>query len=224
MAWSSQPEPTLRIVTELAANSEFIARRATYLDIGANHPTKDSQTWPLYRGGWRGVAVEPLKILRDHNRARVTDDNDVKTLWRTHRPDDVLVQEAIGATPGELSLYMSGRLGGLTSYDPAWHLNAYDRYSHDQRRIIVPMTTIDALCRRYQETLSRCEFVTIDVEGYENEILDGWSEVFRPRYVVIESYDRRTKRFDQDLIDRMKTRYDLIETVKVNTIWRRRDQ
>ena len=31
-----------------------------YVDVGANHPTEDSQSWHLECLGWRGLLIEPL--------------------------------------------------------------------------------------------------------------------------------------------------------------------
>jgi FkbM family methyltransferase len=36
-------------------------RNGVYVDIGAAHPTVTSLTWPLYKAGWRGVNVEPVR-------------------------------------------------------------------------------------------------------------------------------------------------------------------
>src|SRR6185369_13784792 len=44
----------------------------SYLDIGAHHPVKSSNTYLFYRGGGRGVLVEPnptyVKLLREQRK------------------------------------------------------------------------------------------------------------------------------------------------------------
>ena len=36
------------------------AANGFYVDVGANHPTEDSQSWHLECMGWRGLLIEPL--------------------------------------------------------------------------------------------------------------------------------------------------------------------
>lgn len=36
-------------------------KKGFYLDIGANHPTRNNNTYIFYLKNWRGVAVDPLK-------------------------------------------------------------------------------------------------------------------------------------------------------------------
>jgi hypothetical protein len=61
-----------------------MAANMTYLDVGAFHPTKLSNTYYFYRGGRRGVLVEP--------------NVDMAELLRTVRPKDVTLVAGIGIT------------------------------------------------------------------------------------------------------------------------------
>jgi hypothetical protein len=44
----------------------------TYVDVGANYPIKISNTYLLYRSGWRGLTVEPIPRLSRRHHVRVT--------------------------------------------------------------------------------------------------------------------------------------------------------
>ncbi|MDQ1483991.1 MAG: hypothetical protein QOF35_2067, partial [Actinomycetota bacterium] len=39
-----------------------------YVDVGANHPTKDSISRTFYDLGWHGITVEPLPDLAEQHR------------------------------------------------------------------------------------------------------------------------------------------------------------
>ena len=65
--------------------------RHPYLDVGCNHPFKLSNTYLLYRQGWRGLCVDPLPRFAP--------------LYRRWRPEDRFSNLAIGEVPGELPFY-----------------------------------------------------------------------------------------------------------------------
>jgi len=62
-----------------------------FVDVGANHPSKLSNTYRLYCMGMRGILVEPDAAL-----CRVL---------RTWRPDDVVVRSAISERDGIMPFY-----------------------------------------------------------------------------------------------------------------------
>ena len=47
----------------------FHGKPGTYVDVGANYPVKISNTYLLYRNGWRGLTVEPIPRLSKRHRA-----------------------------------------------------------------------------------------------------------------------------------------------------------
>ncbi|MDH5185316.1 MAG: FkbM family methyltransferase, partial [Gammaproteobacteria bacterium] len=62
-----------------------------YIDIGAQDPVVDSVSMGFYEQGWRGVNVEPTKQYSQK--------------LRTARPDEVIIQSAIGKNKGEIEFY-----------------------------------------------------------------------------------------------------------------------
>ena len=67
----------------------FKGRTGTYIDVGASHPFKISNTYLLYLKGWRGVTMEPIPRL--------------SKLHRKWRPQDIHLNSAAGETPGTLT-------------------------------------------------------------------------------------------------------------------------
>jgi FkbM family methyltransferase len=82
-------------------------------------------------------------------------------------------------TPLELALgHQVGTVRLSLSPDPSGHSAVLP---HGERFLEVPMTTLDNLC--VQEDVGRLDFVKIDVEGFEPEVLRGGRESivrFRP--------------------------------------------
>jgi FkbM family methyltransferase len=114
--------------------------------------------------GARVVAVEPQPRLAAFLRRILNGD-----------PGVTLVEEAIGAAPGELELLVSARTptvstGSRAFLDAVGKVPSFAWVAWDER-VRVPVTTLDALIARFGVPA----FVKVDVEGMEAEVLAGLS-------------------------------------------------
>lgn len=142
-----------------------------YVDIGANHPTNDSVSKAFYDRGWRGVHVEPVAEFAQ--------------LLREARPDEDVIEKAVGAETGELTLHVLPG-SGLSSLveDSARASSALLGYEHVD--IKVPVVTLDELLAPYAGR--DIHWLKIDVEGAELDVLRGWNaRRDRPWIMVVEA-------------------------------------
>jgi FkbM family methyltransferase len=143
--------------------------RGFYIDVGAQDPIVDSVSMGFYEEGWRGVHVEPVAIYAARLRAQ--------------RPDELVVQAALGAQRGTLRFFDVVETG-LSTADP--NIAARHRESgRTVREIEVPCLTLAELMAPYVDT--DVHWLKIDVEGYETAVLQGWTSAVRPWIVVVES-------------------------------------
>ncbi|WP_220432636.1 FkbM family methyltransferase [Saccharospirillum alexandrii] len=110
------------------------------------------------------VAVEPQPLLMDTLRRRYGKD-----------PKITLVEKAIGAEPGEATLFISTRTPTVTTMSREWITQVQQDASFQSvrwdREVTVPVTTLDALIELHGEP----RFCKIDVEGFELAVLQGLS-------------------------------------------------
>lgn len=111
---------------------------ARYLDIGANHPVKNSVTNFFYREGWRGVAVDPLPQFAN--------------LWSRHRPEDVFLTAVVGAAgnPEDAMNFFEYEPSVLSTGDPDRHRQL--RSDPDARHLAthtVPLMTAEQVVDAY---------------------------------------------------------------------------
>jgi len=141
-----------------------------YVDVGASEPTLRSVTRHFYDAGWQGVNVEPVAK--------------VHAMLVRDRPRDVNLCAAVGATHGALTFFEFEAEGISTlSEEFARHFIAQG-YACSRRTVEV--LTLKELCDAHG--LTRIDFMKIDVEGWERQVLEGgdWRR-FRPRVLLVEA-------------------------------------
>lgn len=142
-----------------------------YVDLGAQHPVTDSVTRAFYDRGWRGVHVEPVASYA--------------ALLRADRPDETVVEKAIGAAPGTMTLHVLED-SGLSSLVAESARAGEKTLGRSARTIEVPVITLDQLLAQHEGR--DIHFMKIDIEGAEKAALSGWSpEKFRPWIILVEA-------------------------------------
>jgi FkbM family methyltransferase len=146
-------------------------KSGTYIDIGAGHPVADNVSFWFYERGWRGIAVEPQEKL--------------VSLYARLRPRDIAVQCLVGSQSGEIDFHVIDRLHGLSTTMESLARQA-TQLGVDYRTVRMPVITLAQLCEEH--SVSDIDFLKIDVEGSETEVLRGgdWSR-YRPKVLVIEA-------------------------------------
>jgi FkbM family methyltransferase len=145
-----------------------------YIDVGASHPFLLSNTYMLYRQGWRGITVEPLPGLAE--------------LHRRWRPEDTLIQKAVGPIGGRRMLYELFP-SVLSTLDE----DVADRAVADGTAEIVgnyhiDVITLDTLLDRHAP--QHVDLLSIDLEGLDADVI--CSCVFatvKPRVIIVEFND-----------------------------------
>jgi FkbM family methyltransferase len=143
-----------------------------YIDIGAGHPVYDNVSFAFYLRGWRGITVEPNPWLAQ--------------LSEAVRPRDSRNQSLVGEKPGETTYYLVEDFHGLSTTVQSHALKAQSEFGKDLQAMTLPVTTLQALCEQHSSAV--IDFLKIDVEGAEGEVLLGgdWRR-FRPKVVLLEA-------------------------------------
>jgi len=128
----------------------------TFLDIGAFHPTKFSNTRALWERGFKGVYVEPSPSL--HQAFLDAIDGD---------PLMQLVTECIGNTAGEVEFFDSGDWAVSTT-DPAW-VEKWKSTGATFTAIKVRMITVPMLLET--SIHKTFDFISLDTENTVKMIL-----------------------------------------------------
>ena len=143
-----------------------------YIDIGAGHPVYDNVSFAFYLRGWTGITVEPNPWLAQ--------------LSEGVRPLDVRIQSLVGERPGAATYYLVEDFHGLSTTVEGHARAAHSKFGKRSQAMTMPLTTLQTLCEQYAP--AAIDFLKIDVEGAEREVLAGadWRR-FRPKVVIAEA-------------------------------------
>lgn len=148
-------------------------RTGAFIEAGANHPIHGSQSYPLAQRGWTGILIEPQ--LKFH------------PLLVAQRPESYIVRAACTSanTGATVDLHIPPH-DGLATLVP--NRDEFDVVYDQIER--VPTRTMDSIVDEWRQTTGsteRIRFLALDVEGYELEVLRGFSlTVHRPDLLLIE--------------------------------------
>jgi FkbM family methyltransferase len=145
------------------------ARSGFFVEVGANRPRQESQTWHLEQLGWTGVLIEPQPSLAEE-------------LRRVRSAQVFAVACSSPENAGRrMPLHVAGALSSLDR----------DRMAPGARAeqvIDVAVRTLDDILIEARAP-DRFEFLSVDVEGHELEVLGGFDFArWRPRLVLLEDH------------------------------------
>lgn len=151
----------------------FSGKIGKYMDVGANHPYKLSNTYLLYKNNWRGINVEPIPYLYKN--------------IKKNRPQDINLNVGVGREKSSITFYeMQPTVLSTFNHD------VYESLITNGQAVLrnaykVPVVTVTDIYREHMLN-QNLDLLLIDTEGFEIEVLNGidW-ELVRPQLVIIEA-------------------------------------
>jgi FkbM family methyltransferase len=145
-----------------------------FVDVGAHHPMRFSNTYMLYKMGWRGINLDatPGSMV----------------LFNKLRKEDTNIEAGVSDKNEILNFY--------TFNEPA--LNTFNEEKANQiikdspynliQKHEIKTTTLSDILSKHIKIGVQIDFFTIDVEGYDLKVLksNDWNK-FKPKVIVVES-------------------------------------
>jgi FkbM family methyltransferase len=159
-----------------------------YVDIGAHHPSRFSNTFYFHKQGWAGINIDP--------------NPDAIKAFRRDRPDDINICVGVSDAAGDLLFHFFDE-SALNTFDSEV---AADRARLHGYRVVetrnVPVRRLDDLLTEYLPAGKIIDFLSIDVEGMDLSVLrsNNWSR-FRPRVLLVEAHERTVSAAERDPVN-----------------------
>ena len=150
-----------------------------YIDIGCNHPVYSNNTYLLYKRGWKGINI----------------DLDAKSieLFNNFRKNDVNINAALSSSVKDIDLYFYHDKSPINTINKANTLIHIDK---PKIKKIKTQSLNDILINSNFSNVE-IDFISIDVEGHELEVLKGINfDKYIPKIISIEYLDTSLKRIE----------------------------
>lgn len=182
-----------------------------YVDIGAHHPKRYSNTCFFYQKGWRGINIDPIPNM--------------KAIFDKARPKDINIECGIGQKKGNMTFYIFSP----GAYNTCCESKAKDVQNMGvkllETRQIQVAPLADILERHLPEGID-IDFMNIDVEQLDFDVLqsNNWTK-YRPKIIMIEMLQTNIEDCPNDPIYKfMKDqKYSLISKTVNTSFFKRND-
>lgn len=150
----------------------FFKGTGLYIDIGAHHPTKGSNSYLLYLKGWRGINVDPSP--------------NCMRAFEKIRPGDINLEIGVAQTEGALDYYIVPGQESMNSFSQSF-LERWDVGNERMKRTSVQTLPLKTILDKHSSARETIDILMIDTEGYELEVLrsNDWKK-YRPIVVMTE--------------------------------------
>ena len=147
--------------------------KGSFVDIGAHHPVKYSNTYKFYQAGWRGINIEA-------NPGSMKAFNEI-------RPEDINIEMPVSDREEELTFYMFNH-PELNTFSRTQALDwdgKFDVRLREERKL--KTSTLNKILKENSPGRNEFDLLSIDVEGMDLRIIKSidFSEI-KFRFIIAE--------------------------------------
>ena len=177
-----------------------------YIDVGCYHPLDGNNTNLLHKKGWNGINL-------DINFYSIE-------LFNFLRKKDVNIHSGISKKKDELTMYYRKEINMLNTLDEKI---AKIHFRNGFKKRNVQVNTLNFFISRYFKKLKKIDFLNIDVEGVELNVLKSLNfKQYKPQLICVEIHNSKNM-YDTNY-DYLKSNdiYKYLINKKYKIIWKKK--
>lgn len=149
--------------------------QGTFLEVGAAHPTMISVSFPFRSLGWNIISVEPNPEF-------------IANFKEMNLP--ILEYAACAEDKGPTTFKISPNSVSCSALEIKDNYKGFMGWTDESYRTVdVQAYKLDTILQKHHPELNSIDILLIDTEGWELEVLQGFSlEKFNPKVVCLENY------------------------------------
>lgn len=158
-----------------------------YVDVGAHHPKRFSNTYLFYKLGWRGINIDAMPGSMDN--------------FKAVRPEDINLEVAVSDIKGIIRYYIFNEPALNTFSDgEARRKDGKGNYKIVDE-IYLPTVPLSEILQKYWSGDKQIDFLNIDVEGLDFKVLKSvnWT-LHRPKIILVEDLANDLENLEQSEI------------------------
>lgn len=156
-------------------------KEGIYIDVGCHHPLINNNTFLLHKKGWRGINIDL--------------DFNAIDMFNYFRPRDDNCKIAISNKEGHTNLYFFHNRAAKNTISK--------KNSHGAKKLIkIKTNTLNNIISTSKIKISNIDFLSIDVEGNELNVLKGLNlKKYKPKVIALEFIRPKQKEFYNNKIN-----------------------
>ena len=178
-----------------------------YVDVGAHHPKRFSNTYYFYKKGWRGLNIDAMP-------------GSMK-LFKILRPRDINLEIPISSIRKKLNYYIFNEtaLNGF-SKELSIKRSELENY-HIIDKVPMETSTLNEVLLANIEPGKEIDFMSIDVEGLDYDVLiSNDFSLYKPKVILIEVLGNKMSDLNNDkIVKYLETRGYFIISRTFNTVF-----
>ncbi len=144
-----------------------------FVDIGAHHPVRFSNTYLFYKKGWRGINIDAMP-------------QSMKP-FMLERPEDINLEVPVSDKEEEIDFYIFNEpaLNTFSSEQAEIKAAMKDFKLIEKRKL--KTRTLASILNEHVKPGTQIDFMSVDVEGFDHRVLSSndWNK-FRPTMIIVE--------------------------------------
>ena len=154
--------------------------KGLYIDVGCQHPIKNNNTYLLNKKGWSGINIDL--------------DKDNIDLFNFSRPNDENVNIAISNKISEVDLFYYHKKSPINTIEKKTSNYQQAKVSEIKK---IKTNTLDNIILNTKFKNSKFDFLSVDVEGHELQVLEGFDfNLYSPDVIVVEFLDLKLPKIE----------------------------
>ena len=156
------------ILNRLLENKE----KGFFIDVGAHHPIRFSNTYLFYKKGWSGINIDAMPGSM--------------TKFNKIRPKDINIERGVGIKNDQLTFYQFNE-SALNTFCKEEALSKNKNGYKIIKSNLIKVDTLENILDKYMPQNTPIDFLNVDAEGKDEEVLisNNW-EKYKPKYLLIE--------------------------------------
>lgn len=155
-----------------------------YVDVGAHHPKRFSNTYMLYKRGWQGINIDPLPGCM--------------AIFEKIRPRDINLEIGVSDKEQELTYFIFNE-PALNGFSKSISEGRQNEQYQIEKTISIPSFPLSKILDTHLPLDQKINFLSVDVEGLDLKVLasNDW-EKYRPKVVLVEILDASLNKLGKD--------------------------
>ena len=164
---------------DLIVDYIYQKKKGIYIDVGCNHPIYSNNTYLLNKKGWQGINID-------------IDKKSVE-LFKLFRKKDFNINLAVSSKKAELEYISFHDKSPINMIKTTQNQNLHSL----EKTKKIKSDTLDSIIEKSPYHDRKIDFVSIDVEGHEIEVIKGFNlKKYKPSIIVIEYLDTTLKKIE----------------------------